>query len=129
MAKHAGKPSPTRLWPVALQGKERKSRGGEERKSMWKGKEEDSEGTQADVQGAIPADSILLSFFLSSLSCSPLFCSTNPSCPPHLLPLSVFVCSDLGSQEEKTESKKDGMCEREKKERVKERLKVGIRMM
>lgn len=24
VAKHAGKPSPTRLWPVALEGKDRK---------------------------------------------------------------------------------------------------------
>lgn len=50
-AKHTGKPSITRLWAVALQGKERKSRG-EERTSMWKGKEEDSKGTKADVQVA-----------------------------------------------------------------------------
>lgn len=55
---HTGKPSPTRLWPVALQGTERKSRGGEERTSMWKGKEEDSKGTEADVQKAVPANSI-----------------------------------------------------------------------
>lgn len=83
MAKHTGKPSPTRLWPVALLGKERKSRGGEEKKSMWKGKEEDSEGTQADVQAAIPADSILLSlslsFFLLPLSSACL--SSAPQTP------------------------------------------------
>lgn len=53
---------------------EEQRRRGEERKSMWKGKEEDSEGTQADVQAAIPADSILLFFFflLSPLLVFPL---------------------------------------------------------
>lgn len=113
MAKHTGKPSPTRLWPVALLGKERKSRGGEEKKSMWKGKEEDSEGTQADVQAAIPADSILLSLSLffspSSLFRLPFLCSSNPSCPPHLQPLSVSVCSDLGAPEEKKEIKREAV--------------------
>lgn len=32
----------------------------EDRKTMWKGKGEDSAGTRADVQTAVPADSILL---------------------------------------------------------------------
>lgn len=72
---------------------------------MWKGKEEDSEGTQADVQAAIPADSILLSFFSflfsSSARLSPA--PQTPSRPPHLQTLSVSVCSDLGAPEEKEE--------------------------
>lgn len=47
---------------------------------MWKGKEEDSEGTQADVQATIPADSILppsLSLLLTNLI-SPLCLSGAP---------------------------------------------------
>lgn len=92
---------------------EEQRRRGEERKSMWKGKEEDSEGTQADVQAAIPADSILLFFFFSSLLCSSFLCSSNPSCPPHLQTLSFSVCSDLGAPEEKKQSRKEGERESE----------------
>lgn len=104
---------------------EEQRRRGEERKSMWKGKEEDSEGTQADVQAAIPADSILLFFFFSSLLCSSFLCSSNPSCPPHLQTLSFSVCSDLGAPEEKKQSRKEG--EREKGKQPK--VKLGIRLM
>lgn len=128
MAKHAGKPSPTRLWPVALWGKERKSRGGEEKKSMWKGKEKDSEGTQADVQAAIPADSILLFLFFSSLPpsllYSPFLCSSNPPLVRLIFKPSVSVRSDLGAPEEKKE------CTRGRKDRERQpKVKLGIRLM
>lgn len=61
MEEHAGKPS--QITACGTPGKREEEQRREERRSMWKGKGEDSEGTRAEVQ--VPADSIqaLLLFF------------------------------------------------------------------
>lgn len=68
MEEHAGKPS--QITACGTPGKREEEQRREERRSMWKGKGEDSEGTRAEVQGAVPADSIqaLLLFFSFRLS-------------------------------------------------------------
>jgi len=111
VAKQAAKPSPARLWPVALQGKERKSRGGKRGRACGKVKERTARG-----HGQMSKQPYLQIPF-----CSPFFFLLLSSAPQSPLVRLIFktrpfsVCSDLCAPEEKKDSKKGERRERRKK--------------